>query len=79
MRLIAISLLVLSTQTACLSLHADVPEEAVRLHLAREEGIELASICSYEGKRFSEGAVTCMAAQRMTCGATGRWIPDGGC
>ena len=43
------------------------------------DGIELASICSYEGKSFSEGAVACMAERRMTCAATGRWVPDGGC
>lgn len=79
MRIFAISLIALATQSGCLSLHADVPEEAVRQHLAREEGIELASICSYEGKSFSQGAVACMVERRMTCAATGLWVPDGGC
>jgi hypothetical protein len=79
MRTLAISLLAIVSLTGCLSLHADVPEDAVRQHIAREEGIELASICSYEGKSFSEGAVACMSERRMTCGATGRWVPDGGC
>jgi hypothetical protein len=41
--------------------------------------MELASICSYQGKSFSEGAVACMAERRMTCAPTGRWVPDGGC
>ena len=76
---VAVPLLALATLTGCLSLHADIPPDAVRQHLAREEGITLASICSYEGRSFSEGAVACMAAQRMTCGADGRWLADGAC
>ena len=79
MRMLALSLVALVTTTGCLSLHANVPEDALRQHIAREEGIELASICSYEGRSFSEGAVACMSEQRMTCAATGRWVPDGGC
>ncbi len=79
MRILAISLLALATLSGCLSLHADIPEEAVRLHLAREEGIELAAICSYEAKSFSEGAIACMSGRRMTCAPTGRWIQDGAC
>jgi hypothetical protein len=79
MRMFAISILSLATLTGCLALHADVPEEAVRQHIAREEGIELASICSYEGKNFSEGAIACMADRRMTCAPSGRWISEGGC
>ena len=79
MRILAISLLALATLSGCFSLHADIPEEAVRLHLAREEGIELAAICSYEAKSFSEGASACMAGRRMTCDPTGRWVQDGAC
>jgi hypothetical protein len=56
-----------------------IPEEAVRRHLAHEEGIELAAICSHEGRSFSQGAIACMAAQRMTCDATGSWVQDGSC
>ncbi len=76
MRPFAIALLALTTLAGCLSLHADVPEDAVRQHLAREEGIELASLCSYEGNSYSEGAVAVMAARHMTCAPSGRWVPD---
>lgn len=79
MRIVAISLLALTTLSGCLSLHADVPEEVIRHHVAREEGIELAAICSHEGRSFSEGAVACMADQRMSCDPDGRWVRDGGC
>ena len=79
MRVIAISLLSVTILSGCVSLHADVPEEAIRHHLAHEEGIELASTCSYEGKRFSEGAIACMAERSMTCAPTGRWLQNGGC
>ena len=79
MRIAAIPLLALVTLSGCLSLHAQVPEDAVRQHLAQEEGVELAAICSHDGRSFSEGAIACMAEQRMTCDAGGRWVQDGGC
>jgi len=79
MRIVAISLLALATLSGCMSLHADVPAEVIRHHIAREDGIELASICSHEGRSFSEGAIACMAQQRMTCDPSGRWVQDGGC
>lgn len=76
MRIVAIPVLALATLTGCLSLHADVPEDVVRRHIALEEGIELAAVCSLDGRSFSEGAVACMAGQRMTCDASGRWVPE---
>lgn len=76
---VAISLLALATLTGCLSLHADVPEAVIRHHIAHEEGIDLGAICSHEGKTYSEGAITCMAAQRMVCDPTGRWAQNGDC
>ena len=79
MRIVAISLLALATLSGCLSLHADLPEEVVRRHIAREDGVDLGAICSNEGRSFSEGAVACMAKQRMTCDPTGRWVQDGAC
>lgn len=74
-----VSLTVLSALTGCFSLRAEVPEEVVRQHVAREEGIDLAAICSYEGENFSEGARVCMAKVQMTCDQSGRWIPGEGC
>ena len=79
MRIVAISLLTLATLSGCLSLHADIPEEVVRRHIAREDGVDLGAICSHEGRSFSEGAVACMTGQRMTCDPTGRWVRDGAC
>ncbi|MCP5057740.1 MAG: hypothetical protein GY937_13605 [bacterium] len=79
MRIAAISILALPGLTGCLSLHADIPEALVRQHVAREEGIELAAICSHEGRTFSEGAIACMAKAHMTCDPTGRWVRDGDC
>ena len=79
MRIVAISFLTLATLSGCVSLHADVPEEVVRHHIAREDGIELAAICSHEGRSFSEGAVACMAGQRMSCDPDGRWVQGGSC
>jgi hypothetical protein len=79
MRTIAISLFSLTTLSGCLALHANIPEDVVRRHVAREEGIELGAICSYEGRSSSEGAVACMAKQRMTCDGSGRWVPGGAC
>lgn len=82
MRMIRIPILAvasLATLSGCLSLRADVPADAVRHHMAREEGIELGTVCSHEGKTFSEGAAVCMTGRRMTCGATARWAKDGDC
>jgi hypothetical protein len=79
MRIVAISLFALSSLSGCLALHANVPEEAVRLHMVHEKGIDLGAICSHEGRSFSEGAVACMAGRRMTCDPTGRWAQDGAC
>ena len=79
MRIVAISLLALTALTGCVSLHAAVPEEVVRQHIAREEGLEMAAICSHEGQSYSEGAVACMAERRMACDPTGRWVEEGGC
>ena len=79
MRHLAISLLTLVPLTGCMSLHADLPEDAVRHHMAREDGIQLAAICLHDGQNSSEGAIACMAGRRMSCGPTGRWVPDGNC
>ncbi len=79
MRIVAISRLGLTTLSGCLSLHANLPEELVRRHMAREDGVELGAICSQEGQSFSEGAIVCMAKQRMTCDPAGRWVKDGTC
>ncbi len=81
MRIVSISLLVgvLASVVGCFSLHATVPEDAVRRHVAREEGVEIGAICSFEGRSFSEGATVCMSGRRTTCDATGRWAPDGDC
>ena len=78
MRTVAISLLAAVTQIGCMTLHADLSEEMVR-HLAREDGVQLGAICSHEGRSFSEGAIVCMAEQRMTCDPTGRWVQDDDC
>ena len=79
MRIATISLLGLVTLTGCMTLHADVPAEVVRYHMVHEEGFDIGAICSHEGRTFSEGAIACMAAQRMTCDPTGRWTQDGSC
>ncbi len=78
MRIVAISFLALTTLSGCMTVHADLPEEMVR-HIARRDGVELSAICSHEGRSFSEGAVACMAKQRMTCDPTGRWVQAGAC
>ncbi len=79
MRIAAVTLLALALGlTGCMTLHADLPPEVIRQHIAHEEGVELAAICSQEGKSYSEGAVACMAGQRMACDAQGRWIQQGG-
>ena len=79
MRIAAISLLALATLSGCMTLHADIPEDVVRRHIAREDSVDLGAICSHEGRSFSEGAVACMAKQRMTCDPTGRWVQGGAC
>ncbi len=80
MRIIAITLLALAGTAGCVSLQARIPEDVVRRHAALEEGIELGTICSLDGKSYSEGAVACMAGRPLTCDRTGRWIPtEGGC
>ena len=79
MRIAALSLLALVSLGGCLSLHADVPEDAVRRHMAHEEGVDLGAICSHEGRSFSEGALVCMADRRMTCDPTGRWVQADAC
>ena len=79
MRIVAISLLALTTLGGCMSLHANIPEEVVRRHMAHEDGVELSAICSQQGQSFSEGAIVCMAKRSMTCDATGRWVQDGAC
>ena len=76
MRIVAIPILALATLSGCLTLHADLPEEMVR-HIAREDGVELGSICSHEGQSFSEGAIVCMAMRRLTCDPTGRRLEQG--
>lgn len=77
MRIIAIALLALAPLTGCVALHANLPEEMVR-HIASRDGVELGAICSLDGRHFSEGAIACMTAQRMTCDPTGRWINQEG-
>ena len=67
----------LATLTGCVSVQADVPEEVVR-HMARQDGVDLGATCSQDGKRFSEGAISCMANQRMVCDPAGRWVQDRG-
>lgn len=79
MRTFALSMFALVPLSGCLTLHADLPEDAVRLHMAQEEGLELSAVCSHDGKRFSEGAVACMAGGRMSCDPAGRWVRDGDC
>lgn len=79
MRIVSLSLLALTTLTGCMTLHADIPEDVVRRHAAHEEGLEIGAICSQAGQTYSEGAVACMAAQRMSCDAAGRWVMVGSC
>jgi len=74
MRIVAISLLPRSAaRTGCMTLHADLPEEGVRQRIAYEDGIELAAICSHEGKSFSEGAAP---AWPRSCDPQGCWVKD---
>lgn len=79
MRIVAISILALTALSGCLSLHANVPGDVIRRHMAHEEGVELGAICSHEGQSFSEGAIVCMADRRMTCDSKGRWEKGDAC
>lgn len=79
MRLATISLLALAALSGCVALHAEVPEQMVRRHIAHEQGIELGAICAHDGQNYSEGAIVCMAERRMTCDANERWLQDGEC
>ena len=55
-------------------------EDPIRFYEEPEiEGIEVAAVCSHEGQRYSEGAVACMAGQRMSCDPSGRWVAGGDC
>lgn len=67
------------TWSGCLTLQAHVPEDVVRQHVAREEGITLPAVCAHDGLRFSEGALVCMEGRRMSCDAAGRWAEQEGC
>ena len=81
MRFVALPVLALAVATlsGCVSLHAAVPEDVVRQHAVHEDGLDLPSICQMGGQSYSEGALACMAEQRMSCDASGRWIPAGDC
>ena len=79
MRIAAVSLLAVATLTGCMTLHAQIPEDVVRLHAASEHGVDVGASCANEGKHYSEGALACMAGQRMTCDPSGRWSPSGDC
>jgi len=79
MRIVVISLIAMTTLSGCLSLRANLSDEAVRRHMARKHGIELGAICSQEGQSYSEGAIVCMAKRSMTCDPAGRWAQDGDC
>ena len=72
-------LLALLPLTGCMTLQAEIPEDVIRRHAATEHDLELAASCAHEGKRYSEGAIACMADQRMTCDPSGRWVSSGGC
>ena len=78
MRVLTLSLLALVTLTGCFSIHAHLPEDMVR-HMAREDGVDLAAICSHDGRTFSEGAIVCMDSRRAICDSAGRWDHDGSC
>ena len=79
MRTVAVSLLALVTLSGCVAFHAHLPEDAVRRHMAREDGVEMGAICSHGGQTYSEGAIACMDAQRVVCYASGRWAAEGPC
>jgi hypothetical protein len=79
MRTLTISLIGLFALSDCVSLHAEVPDEVIRHHIARKEGIEIGAICSHESRHYSERAVACRASQRMTCSTAGRCVSLGEC
>ncbi|MFK7895714.1 MAG: hypothetical protein AB8G23_07750 [Myxococcota bacterium] len=79
MRLISITLMALATQTGCMTLKADIPEDAMRHHLEHKEGIVLPALCSHEGNRFSEGALVCMEGRQMSCDPSSRWLAGEDC
>lgn len=76
MRTLAMTLALVAplAATGCMTLHAQLPEDAVRHHMAREEGLDLPALCTLDGRNFSEGALVCTAGHRMTCEAPGRWV-----
>jgi hypothetical protein len=76
--LVASFVLTLASLAGCMTVQAKVPEDAVR-QMARKDGADLAAICSHDGRSFSEGAILCMAGQRMSCDDAGRWIEQGAC
>lgn len=78
MRRIVIPLLAAAALCGCVSLRAELPAGVVR-QLARDDGVELGAVCAHQGQSFSEGASVCMAARRMTCDPSERWVQDGGC
>ena len=74
MRFVLIPLLAVVATSGCMTLHAKDPEDAVR-QMAREDGVDVAALCSHDGRGFSEGAIVSMEGRRMTCNETGRWVP----
>jgi hypothetical protein len=46
--------------------------------LAASEALDRAAICYWEGKAYSEGAVTCQDHKRMRCMNTAQWGFIGG-
>ena len=76
--LVSFLVLALAALGGCMSVHAKVPEDAVR-QMARKDGADLAAICSHDGRSFSEGAMLCMTGHRMICDTAGRWIDQGEC
>ena len=57
---------------------AKLPEE-MDGHVARGGGVGIGATCSQGGESYTEGTISCMAGQRMTCDPTGRWVQDGSC
>mgnify|MGYP000962603284 FL=1 len=37
------------------------------------------TICYFNGRRYSQGAVVCSKKQRLRCGGDGTWYLDGAC
>ena len=76
--LVIVAVAAIAILSSCMSLHADLPERMV-CHIAREDGVELPAISSYEGQVYSEGAAVCMTSRRMLCDSTERWVQDDSC